>query len=546
MLRNFAGTIANREVSDSWVTRFLQRHNAHLITKWSAGIDRNRHQADSRERYQLYFDLLHSKIQQYSVEARNTYNMDEKGFFVGITARSKRIFTKRTWVEEKRTAAIQDGSRKWITLLACVCASGEALPPALIYQGSSGLQSSWLDDVEVGKHEVFFSNSPTGWTNNDLGIAWLEQVFERFTKSKARRQYRLLILDGHGSHVTSDFIDFCDSNKILLAIFPPHATHSLQPLDVVVFAPLAAEYSRELDRRSQRSQGLATAKKDSFFKVFWEAWSSTMKPELILKSFQATGVWPMDAEVVLKRFSNHTSRQAKASKPGQRGDGDSWIQLRKLYHAAVPDKSKVEARQLEASFHSLQTQNELLHLENNNLKRELTSKSKHKKKRYKMDLQHNEEYKGAGVFWSPKKVAEARTRETSKRNAEKELQLQKARDRDLKAAANLYKKQIAEAAKVARQEAAEERRKEKKAKAEELAAARALKKQQRDAATAQKSHDTLNRPKRKASHKPSQNPIKRRRVVAAQSGGDAGPPLASPPPKISTRGRQIKTPAKFK
>jgi hypothetical protein len=128
MLRNFAGTIANREVSESWVTRFLQRHDAQLVTKWSAEIDRNRHQADSHERNKLYFYLLHSKMQQYEVEPRNTYNMDENGFFVGIAARSKRIFTKRTWVEEKRTAAIQDGSRKWITLLACVCASGVSLP----------------------------------------------------------------------------------------------------------------------------------------------------------------------------------------------------------------------------------------------------------------------------------------------------------------------------------------------------------------------------------------------------------------------------------
>ncbi|KAF1978679.1 hypothetical protein BU23DRAFT_449462, partial [Bimuria novae-zelandiae CBS 107.79] len=86
------------------------------------------------------------------------------------------------------------------------------------------------------------------------------------------------------------------------------------PLDVVLFAPLAAEYSRELDRRLQRSQGLATSKKDSFFEVFWEAWSSTMKPELILKRFQATGVWPMDAQVVLIRFSNYTLRQGKALK----------------------------------------------------------------------------------------------------------------------------------------------------------------------------------------------------------------------------------------
>ena len=268
ILKNFGSAVAQHEVSESWVTRFQHRHPDELITKWDTGIDRERHLANNKRRYELYFNLLHSKMREHGIEERNTYNIDEKGFFVGITARSKRIFTKRTWVEEKRTAAIQDGSRKWITLLACVCASGEALPPALIYEGSSGIQSSWLDDVQVDKHKVFFSNSPSGWTNNELGMAWLEQVFERFTKGKARRQYRLLILDGHGSHVTSDFIDFCDSNKILLAIFPPHATHSLQPLDVVVFAPLAAEYSRELDRRSQRSQGLATAKKDSFFEVF--------------------------------------------------------------------------------------------------------------------------------------------------------------------------------------------------------------------------------------------------------------------------------------
>ncbi|CAE7020067.1 HTH Tnp Tc5 domain containing protein [Pyrenophora teres f. teres] len=47
IMRNFAGAIAVREVSESWVTRFLHRHNAQLNTKWSAGIDRDKHKADS-------------------------------------------------------------------------------------------------------------------------------------------------------------------------------------------------------------------------------------------------------------------------------------------------------------------------------------------------------------------------------------------------------------------------------------------------------------------------------------------------------------------
>jgi hypothetical protein len=73
-------------------------------------------------------------------------------------------------------------------------------------------------------------------------------VFDRHTKAKARRGWRLLILDGHGSHVTADFIDFCDANRILLALFLPYSTYSLQPLDVVLFSPLSTNYAKKLNR----------------------------------------------------------------------------------------------------------------------------------------------------------------------------------------------------------------------------------------------------------------------------------------------------------
>jgi hypothetical protein len=74
-----------------------------------------------------------------------------------------------------------------------------------------------------------------------------------------------------------------------------------------------------------------------------------MKPETIKKSFQATGVWPMDAEAVLKRFNNTTLEQDEAAELGQHGDGDSWIELRKLFEAAVPDELSIKLNVL--SFH---------------------------------------------------------------------------------------------------------------------------------------------------------------------------------------------------
>lgn len=59
--------------------------------------------------------------------------MDEKGFLLGILGRSKRIFNKPLHEEGKKRSTIQDSSREWITLLACICTDGSYLAPTLIY-----------------------------------------------------------------------------------------------------------------------------------------------------------------------------------------------------------------------------------------------------------------------------------------------------------------------------------------------------------------------------------------------------------------------------
>ena len=142
---------------------------------------------------------------------------------------------------------MQDGSRAWISLLACICADGSALDPALIYEaGLEGLLSGWVEDINPEEYSAFITSSPSGWSNDKIGLAWLEQVFDCCTREKARRSYRLLILDGYGSHVTMDFINYCDWNRILLVVLPPHSTHTLQPLDVCMFKPLSTAYSGEL------------------------------------------------------------------------------------------------------------------------------------------------------------------------------------------------------------------------------------------------------------------------------------------------------------
>jgi hypothetical protein len=55
MINSFVSCTAKREVSMSWTDQFGKRHQGDLITSWSIGLDRNRHNADSEAKYKLYF-----------------------------------------------------------------------------------------------------------------------------------------------------------------------------------------------------------------------------------------------------------------------------------------------------------------------------------------------------------------------------------------------------------------------------------------------------------------------------------------------------------
>jgi hypothetical protein len=66
-----------------------------------------------------------------------------------------------------------------------------------------------------------------------------------------------------------DFIEYCDQNKIFLAVYPPHSTKTLQPLDVVMFKHFATGYSNEVAGFIERSQGLTLISKRDFFPLFY-------------------------------------------------------------------------------------------------------------------------------------------------------------------------------------------------------------------------------------------------------------------------------------
>lgn len=187
--------------------------------------------------------------------------------------------------------------------MAKICADGTRLSPALIYKAVSGnLQDTWLSDFEPQEHDCHFASSPNGWTSDGLGYSWLTGLFEKETASKARRSHWLLLVDEHGSHINMKFLDWCEKLRILLAVYPPHSTHRLQPLDLSVFAPLANYNSQALDDLVRISEGHTSISKRDFFSLFWSAFEKAFPQEKIASAWSNTGIWPFDPQTVLKSF----------------------------------------------------------------------------------------------------------------------------------------------------------------------------------------------------------------------------------------------------
>ena len=223
----------------NWQQHFLHRH-PDLQAKYSRTLDQERLFAENEEIFKHLSELFLSVKQKHGILDEDIYNMDEKGFMMGVAASAKVVIPKH----EKQAFSAQSGNREWVSLIEAISATGRSLPLFVIFKGVNKLKA-WFDVLEDIHSQI--ATSENGWTDNELGVDWLKRCFEPATAKYLHGDYRLLMVDGHASHISTEFIKFCNEKKIIPLYLPPHTTHLLQPLDVSVFGPLSREYKKQLE-----------------------------------------------------------------------------------------------------------------------------------------------------------------------------------------------------------------------------------------------------------------------------------------------------------
>ena len=208
-----------------------------------------------------------------------------------------------------------------------------------------------------------------------------------------------------------EFIDYCDKNKILLALYPPHSTHTLQPLDVCLFKPLSTAYSAALANYMDKCQGLSSITKRDFFRLFNQAWVASFRQKTVLSAFEKCRLYPFNPHRVLARFSyKEDNCPSSSDSSGSVISASDWRKIERLLRKVVTDIYDTGARQLSQTIHSISVRNVLLEDENNRLKEALINEKKKRQRGKALLLEPTPEYNGGAQFWSPQKVQEARER----------------------------------------------------------------------------------------------------------------------------------------
>ena len=125
--------------------------------------------------------------------------------------------------------------------------------------------------------------------------------------------YRLLVIDGFTGHTTLDFIEYCIKFDIIVAVFPSHSTHILQPLDVGVFQPLKHAHQKIL-QKSLFSGNLAFVRLD-FLEAFQQMYDEGFTRQNIISGFEETGIYPPNAQPAVMRVFAQQQRRQEAMNP---------------------------------------------------------------------------------------------------------------------------------------------------------------------------------------------------------------------------------------
>jgi hypothetical protein len=133
------------KISDGWYRRFMERQS-HLSLRKSDPTANVRMDCLTPETMKQYFELLKDVLEEHDLmeSPGQIYNVDETG--MPLDHRPPKIVTLKG---QKKVRCRTSGNKSQITVIGCVSASGQAIPPFVIFD-CKRLNKEWTKGRAAG------------------------------------------------------------------------------------------------------------------------------------------------------------------------------------------------------------------------------------------------------------------------------------------------------------------------------------------------------------------------------------------------------------
>ena len=218
--------------------------------------------------------------------------MDEIGTALGTCTNQLVVGTSDT----DSTIVKVPNDREWCTAIEAINPFGRSTTPLLIFKAKH-VQNQWF--IPQHTPDWVYTSSKAAFTINEIGLEWLQEVFlPQIGQGLSNTDWRLLVLDGHASHVSIKFMQLAYLHRVWCYYLLPHASHALQPLDIAVFSPLKRAF-RSLVAFENKFDDFEPVKKVTFLLQYERARTHSITPSNCGAGFQAAGIYPWDPQKVL-------------------------------------------------------------------------------------------------------------------------------------------------------------------------------------------------------------------------------------------------------
>lgn len=274
-----------RRAGRDWLKMFLKR-NENISKRKAQFMNPARAQKLNKPIVQQHFQEVKKLYDELDIpnHPERVYNVDEKGCRLTIHHQQTVLAEKGN----RRVHMIAQEHAENVTITACVNASGNAIPPMIIFKGKR-LKEEFKDNLPPG---ALVKMAPKGSMTTSLFIDFIEHLGKYKSPGKC-----LLIFDGASCHLDFDIVDAAEKNDIILYCLPSNTTHELQPLDKSVNKSFENYWDQEVMKFMYHNP-TKKLNKTRFNPIFTKVWAKSLTPENIINGFRATGLFPFDPNVI--------------------------------------------------------------------------------------------------------------------------------------------------------------------------------------------------------------------------------------------------------